>query len=131
MPNADTPLTYKQTAFVSSYIQSGNATEAAIMAGYSKKTARAVGCENLTKPNIAKQIALAADSIASAGILNAEQRAEWLTGVIQNSEVSIGDKLKACDLLNRMTGEYLTRVDASVTNTGNSILDEILEQLKE
>ena len=34
-----------------------NATQAAIRAGYSKKTAREIGCENLTKPNIAEAIA--------------------------------------------------------------------------
>ena len=45
-------LTPKQQAFCDYYIASGNATEAAIKAGYSEKTARVVGCENLTKPNI-------------------------------------------------------------------------------
>lgn len=44
-------LTQKQQRFVDEYIISGNATQAAIKAGYSKKTARFVGAENLTKPN--------------------------------------------------------------------------------
>ncbi len=42
-------LTPKQKAFADYYIQTGNATEAAIKAGYSKKTARFIGNENLTK----------------------------------------------------------------------------------
>lgn len=45
-------LTPKQQAFCDYYIASGNATEAAIKAGYSEKTARSVGSENLTKPDI-------------------------------------------------------------------------------
>ena len=46
-------LTEKQKKFVDYYIQtSGNASEAARLAGYSEKTARASGAENLTKPNI-------------------------------------------------------------------------------
>lgn len=46
-------LTHKQKAFVEKYlINGGNATKAAIEAGYSKKTSRAIGNENLTKPNI-------------------------------------------------------------------------------
>lgn len=46
-------LTKKQKAFVDEYLRNGgNATQAAIKAGYSKKTARFIGNENLTKPNI-------------------------------------------------------------------------------
>ncbi len=50
-------LTAKQAAFVSAYCSNGsNATQAAITAGYSKKTAKVTGCENLTKPNVARSI---------------------------------------------------------------------------
>ena len=46
-------LTAKQTAFISSYCSNGfNATQAAITAGYSKKTAGKIGQENLVKPRI-------------------------------------------------------------------------------
>jgi len=45
-------LTYKQQRFAEEYLVDGNATQAAIRAGYSKRTARIIGCENLTKPNI-------------------------------------------------------------------------------
>ncbi len=45
-------LTIKQRRFVEAYLLSGNATQAAIEAGYSKKTARSIGQENLTKPAI-------------------------------------------------------------------------------
>lgn len=52
-----TLLTAKQQVFVEEYLVDLNATQAAIRAGYSKKTARFIGCENLTKPNIAAAIA--------------------------------------------------------------------------
>lgn len=45
-------LTPKQKIFCEEYIISHNATQAAIKAGYSKKTARKIGQENLTKPDI-------------------------------------------------------------------------------
>ncbi|MDU2648329.1 MAG: terminase small subunit [Anaerococcus vaginalis] len=45
-------LTIKQKKFADEYIKTGNATQSAINAGYSKKTARVTGAENLTKPNI-------------------------------------------------------------------------------
>lgn len=49
-------LDTKQKVFCIEYLQDFNATQAAIRAGYSKKTARSIGCENLTKPDIQKEI---------------------------------------------------------------------------
>lgn len=45
-------LTAKQERFVAEYLIDLNATQAAIRAGYSVKSARATGAENLTKPDI-------------------------------------------------------------------------------
>lgn len=45
-------LTEKQQRFVEEYLIDFNATQAAIRAGYSQKTAGAVGHENLRKPEI-------------------------------------------------------------------------------
>jgi len=51
-------LTIKQRMFVQTYFDNGfNATRAAITAGYSKKTAKDIACENLAKPNIKAAIA--------------------------------------------------------------------------
>lgn len=52
-------LTKKQNRFVEEYLIDLNATQAAIRAGYSIESARDIGCENLTKPNIQKEIARA------------------------------------------------------------------------
>jgi len=52
-------LTAKQSAFVTEYLKDLNATQAAIRAGYSEKTAGSIGEENLKKPEIAKAIELA------------------------------------------------------------------------
>ena len=49
-------LTPKQERFVDEYLLDLNATQAAIRAGYSKRSARAIGAENLTKPNIQQRI---------------------------------------------------------------------------
>lgn len=50
-------LTAKQERFVAEYLIDLNATQAAIRAGYSKKTAKQMGAENLTKPDIAAAVA--------------------------------------------------------------------------
>lgn len=51
-PMTDKKLTPKQELFVQEYLKDLNATQAAIRAGYSENTARAIGQENLTKPVI-------------------------------------------------------------------------------
>lgn len=49
-------LTAKQQRFVDEYLIDCNATQAAIRAGYSEKTARSIGQQNLTKLDIIKAI---------------------------------------------------------------------------
>ena len=55
-------FTAKQKLFVDEYLIDKNATQAAIRAGYSKKTAEKIGSENLHKPEIAKAINAALDA---------------------------------------------------------------------
>ena len=50
-------LTARQRKFVDAYLVSGNATSAAVAAGYSEKTAKSIGSENLTKPDVAAAVA--------------------------------------------------------------------------
>jgi len=52
-------LTAKQARFVEEYLIDLNATQAAIRAGYSEKSATLIGFENITKPYIAEAIAIA------------------------------------------------------------------------
>jgi phage terminase small subunit len=49
-------LTNKQQRFIDEYLIDSNATQAAIRAGYSEKTAAIIGFENLRKPNVSKII---------------------------------------------------------------------------
>lgn len=51
-----TKLTPKQRRFVDEYLIDLNATQAAIRAGYSEKTAFSIGTENLRKPLVQKEI---------------------------------------------------------------------------
>lgn len=55
---SDIKLTAKQQKFADEYLVDLNATQAAIRAGYSKKTAKVIGNENLTKPDIERYIAI-------------------------------------------------------------------------
>lgn len=52
-------MNFKQQRFVEEYLIDLNATQAAIRAGYSPKTANVIGCENLAKPEISNAISRA------------------------------------------------------------------------
>jgi len=61
MDSTQRKLTAKQQRFVEEYIVDLNATKAAIRAGYSVKSARQIGAENLSKPYIQAAIQEAMD----------------------------------------------------------------------
>lgn len=64
-PTAQPALTPRQQRFVDEYLVDLNATQAAIRAGYSAKTAAEIGCENLSKPQIAAALKAAKDARAA------------------------------------------------------------------
>ena len=59
------------------------------------------------------------DMAAKPSILTAQQRLEWLTSLIQDEQVSIGDKLKASDQMNKMQGEYVQKIEADIPRAVN------------
>lgn len=90
-------LTPKQKAFCEYYIGEAkhNATQAAILAGYSSKTARTVGSENLTKPDIKKYIKNFENKASTSRIASATDILEFWTTVMQNGENSLKDRIAA------------------------------------
>lgn len=76
-------LTEKQKRFVDYYIETGNATEAAKRAGYSEKTARFTGAENLTKTNIKTAIAARLAELDAQRIADAEEVMQFFTSVMR------------------------------------------------
>ncbi|WP_436670312.1 terminase small subunit [Lactiplantibacillus argentoratensis] len=79
-------LTPKQRKFADEYIKSGNAADAARKAGYSKRSARSVGQENLTKPDIKQYIDEQMAEIASRRIMDATEAVELLTRIARGEE---------------------------------------------
>ena len=68
-----TKLTPKQQRFIEEYLIDLNATQAAIRAGYSEKTAGSIGHENLTKPEIQEALTLRRQVIAVATDITPEK----------------------------------------------------------
>lgn len=106
-------LTPKQRAFVEAY--SGNATEAARIAGYRgcPGTIRSVARENLSKPHIADAIRHRETARSAARIANREQRQAFWTAVMRDESRPMPDRLRASELLGKSEGDFLQRVEHS------------------
>lgn len=129
-------LTLKQKRFADEYIISGNATQSAIKAGYSKKTAGVIAVENLEKPNIKAYIDERLKELDDKAIAKQEEVLQYLTAVMRGQSKSavvviegLGeglsearlinktpdekDRIKAAELLGKRYGAFTEKVDIS------------------
>lgn len=123
-------LTAKQKRFCEEYIVDCNATQAAIRAGYSKKTAKQIGQENLTKPDLKKYIDEQLEKIHNKKTADAQEVLEYLTAVMRGQhkeqtlqlvgegvqsiadiDVSAKERLKAAELLGKRYGLFTDKVN--------------------
>ena len=81
-------LTEKQRKFVNEYLIDMNATQAAIRAGYSKKTAYSIGEENLKKPEIKNRIDERLQQIEDDSIAKSDEIMKYLTNVMRGQSES-------------------------------------------
>ena len=72
-------LNARQKAFCEYYVVSGNATDAAIKAGYKEKNARKIGSENLTKMDIKAYVEELMQKLESERTASAKEVLEFLT----------------------------------------------------
>lgn len=79
-------MTPKQKKFCDEYIKSGNAKQSAIKAGYSPKTAKSIGQENLTKPDLKAYIDERLKELSDYKILSAAEVLEYLSRVVAGKE---------------------------------------------
>jgi phage terminase small subunit len=109
-----------------------NATQAAIRAGYSAKTAYSQAWDLLKKPEIIEAIAeLEKAAQAKAGI-TVEKIVERINKIAEDPEASHRDKLKADELVGKYLGMFTEKVEMKgQIDTAVSKLDAILNQLKE
>ncbi len=120
-------MTAKQKRFCEEFVKTGNATQSAIKAGYSEKTANEQGARLLAKVSIKSYIQSLQAEIKTENIINAREMQEVLTSIIlkQSEEdvivvegcgdgiseavtkkktASNADRIKAIQLLARMQG---------------------------
>jgi phage terminase small subunit len=79
-------LRRRQADFVIEYLKDRNATQAAIRAGYSEKTAYSIGNENLNKPVIREAIEKATEAKAKRNELNSDRVIQGLLREAENAQ---------------------------------------------
>lgn len=100
----------KQQRFCDEYLIDFNATRAAIAAGYSKKTAKAIGAENLTKPDINAYIEQKRAEIAKKNELSIE----WILTELKDTYQACRSNIPVLDHEGNPTGEYKFEANASL-----------------
>ena len=111
-------LKEKQEKFCTEYLACGNATEAALRAGYSPKNARIIAAENLSKLNIQERIKELRQQAASSKVLSYQEKREWIADRLRDPEERSDIKAKLVDLDNKMEGVYINRTELTGNNGG-------------
>jgi phage terminase small subunit len=121
-------LTPKQQRFVDEYLVDLNATQAAIRAGYSERTAAAIGAENLTKPQIASAVQKATSERSERTKVTADRVVEELAKVGFSDMRKFtkwgpsGVSLKDSDSLEGDDAACVAEVSQTVTDGGGGTL---------
>lgn len=109
-----TALTERQRRFAEYYVQCGNAEQAAVSAGYSEQYARGNAYKLVANSGVAAYIKQLSEATQTARIMTARDRQELLSDIARDEDNAAADRIRAVDTLNKMTGEYTTKVEASV-----------------
>ena len=138
-------MTPKQQKFCDEYIKTGNATQSAINAGYSKKTAKQIGQQNLTKLDIKNYINRRMETIADNTIATAEETLGILTKIVRGehteqvttAEGEIIEKYPDTNQVIKASAEILKRYplakDININgniSTNNPFADLTVEELR-
>ena len=125
-------LSTQQRTFCEEYVKNGNNGMQAYLNAYKsckkENTARTNASRLLTNANIIEYIQELQEELKKKAIMTAEERMIWLSKVINGdikhtsydgngnayeNEAYISDKMKAVDILNKMDGEYINKLELS------------------
>jgi phage terminase small subunit len=128
-------ITMKQKKFVDLWIELGNASAAAIQAGYSKKTARSTASQILDKPHVKEYIAGVMVAKDAATIAGQDEILRFLTSVmrgevkeqvpllagdgfqeLEEKDMSAKDRVKAAELLGKRHMLWTEKINVNATH---------------
>lgn len=119
-------LTNKQDAFVRGVVAGLELSDAYRAAfnctNMTNKSINECASHLAAKPKVAQRIKELREKLDEDTIMSAKERLRWLTSVIKSGEELTADKLKAVDLMNKMQGEYVQKVEANVDTSYNIVV---------
>lgn len=128
-------LTAKQQRFCDEYLIDLNATQAAIRAGYSKKTARVIGAQNLSKLAVKNYINERMKEKEAELIADSDEVMRYLTSVLRGqsqSEVvvveNVGDYMSEARLIQKAPDEKERLKAAELLGKAHQIFVDKVEQ---
>lgn len=137
-------MTERQRRFCEEYLIDGNASQAAIRAGYSKRNSTVVSTTLMKNPRVQAHLKELLDELHSAKVANAQEVLEYLTSIMRGEQreqtlqligdgmqditaidVAARDRLKAAELLGKRYGIFKENV--GVTMDAVVIVDDLKE----
>lgn len=137
-------LTERQRRFCEEYLLDGNASQAAIRAGYSKRSATVVSTTLMKNPQVQAYLKELLEKLHSAKVADAQEVLEYLTSIMRGEQreqtlqlvgdgmqditsidVAAKDRLKAAELLGKRYGIFKENV--GVTMDAVVIVDDLKE----
>ena len=118
-------LTAKQQRFIDCF--NGNATAAALEAGYSPKNAGKIGAQLMNNARIAAAIQAREKERSGAAIATREERQKLFTEIMRDRDENTKDRLRACELLGKSEGDFIERQEVTGKNGAPLMPGEPLE----
>ena len=104
----------KQQLFISEYLTDFNATQAAIRAGYSVRSAGSIANELLKKPDIQQALQATITARNNNLIADREERKRFWSRVMLDENENMKHRLKASELLAKSEGDFIQQVKAEI-----------------
>lgn len=122
-------LNSKQQLFISEYLTDFNATQAAIRAGYSVRSAGSIASELLKKPDIQQALQATITARNNNLIADREERKRFWSRVMLDENENMKHRLKASELLAKSEGDFIQQVKAEIKefNLADFVMSECRE----
>ena len=110
---AQKPLNPRQKKFAELYAATGNATQSAIGAGYSPKSAGVNADKLLKNTNIQAYLRTMTEADRASRIATVEELREFWTATLRDGGHEMKDRLKASDMLGKSLGVFIEKREHS------------------
>lgn len=122
-------MNQRQRLFCEHYARDPNGTRAAVLAGYSEKTARQIASDLLTKFDVREYIEELTREIDSELIADAREIQTTWTEILRDTNASQRDRIRAGELLAKVSGMFRADFAVEVKQENNDVVVYLPEKL--